>query len=196
MANPVYNVRDTGRNSARTSDVREIADNIVTSMTSVTTGTIAVTADTNTDVSFTQPADTIIRNLIAIPAGNIVTAGASGDDVDFDLGTSAGGGQIIDQKAILDDGGSAVTWTANAPLYIIQNSHGHAANQFVSTSTTAGVVGGPATSEAIVIAGTLYTASARTLHARLTPLANNLATAATTVTYLVQFLHMGTTPDQ
>ena len=41
MANPVYNVRDTGRNSARTSDVREIADNIVTSMTSVTTGTIA-----------------------------------------------------------------------------------------------------------------------------------------------------------
>ena len=196
MANPVYNVRDTGRNSARTSDVREIADNIVTSMTSVTTGTIAVTADTNTDVSFTQPADTIIRNLIAIPAGNIVTAGASGDDVDFDLGTSAGGGQIIDQKAILDDGGSAVTWTANAPLYIIQNSHGHAANQFVSTSTTAGVVGGPATSEAIVIAGTLYTASARTLHARLTPLANNLATAATTVTYLVEFLHMGATPDQ
>lgn len=196
MANPVYNVRDTGRNSARTGDVREMAENMVHSWTSVTTGTIAVTADANTDVSFTQPADTIIRNLIAIPAGNIVTAGASGDDVDFDLGTSAGGGQIIDQKAILDDGGSAVTWSANAPLYIIQNSHGHAANQFVSTSTTAGVVGGPATSEAIVIAGTLYTASARTLHARLTPLANDLATAATTVTYLVQFLHMGTTPDQ
>ena len=196
MANPVYNVRDTGRNSARTSDVREIADNIVTSMTSVTTGTIAVTADATYDVSFTQPADTIIRNLIAIPAGNIVTAGASGDDVDFDLGTAAGGGQIIDEKAILDDGGSAVTWTANAPLYIIQNSHGHAANQFVSTATTAGVVGGPATSEAIVIASTLYSAAARTLHARLKPLANNLATAATTVTYLVEFLHLGATPDQ
>ena len=196
MANPVYNVRDTGRNSARTSDVREIADNIVTSMTSVTTGTIAVTADATYDVSFTQPADTIIRNLIAIPAGNIVTAGASGDDVDFDLGTSAGGGQIIDEKAILDDGVSAVTWTANAPLYIIQNSHGHAANQFVSTATTAGVVGGPATSEAIVIASTLYSAAARTLHARLKPLANNLATAATTVTYLVEFLHLGATPDQ
>ena len=196
MANPVYNVRDTGRNSARTGDVREIADNLVTSMTSVTTGTIAVTADATYDVSFTQPADTIIRNLIAIPAGNIVTAGASGDDVDFDLGTSAGGGQIIDEKAILDDGGSAVTWTANAPLYIIQNSHGHAANQFVSTATTAGVVGGPATSEAIVIASTLYSAAARTLHARLKPLANDLATAATTVTYLVEFLHLGATPDQ
>ena len=120
MANPVYNIRDTGRNSARTGDVRELAENMLTSMTSVTTATIAVTDDTNTDVSFTQPADTIIRNLIAIPAGNIVTGGSSGNDVDFSLGTAAGGGQIIATEAILDDGGSAVTWTANAPLYIIQ----------------------------------------------------------------------------
>ena len=196
MANPVYNVRDTGRNSARTADVREIADNLVHSWTSVTTGTIAVTHSTNVDVSFTQPADTIIRNLIAIPAGNIVTGGSSGNDVDFSLGTASGGGQLIATEAILDDGGSAVTWTANAPLYIIQNSHGHGANAFVSTSVTAGVVGGPATSEAIVIAGSLYTASARTLYARLTPIGADLATAATTVTYLVQFLHLGTTPDQ
>ena len=195
MSNPVFNVRDTGRNSARTGDVRGLADNVVTSWTSATTGTIAVTADATYDVSFTQPADTIIRNLIAIPAGNIVTAGASGDDVDFDLGTAAGGGQIIDEEAILDDGGSAVTWSANAPLYIIQDSHGHAANQFVSTATTAGVVGGPATSEAIAIAATLYSASARTLYIRLKPLANNLATAATTVTYLIEFLHLGVLPD-
>jgi len=143
----------------------------------------------------TQPADTIIRNLIAIPAGNIVTAGASGDDVDFDLGTAAGGGQLIDEKAILDDGGSAVTWTANVPLYIIQNSHGHAANAFVGTGVTAGVYGGPATSEAIVIASTLYSSSARSIYARLKPLANDLATAATTVTYLVEFLHLGVLPD-
>ena len=175
MANPVINIRDTGRNSARTADVRGLADNSVNSWTSATTGTIAVTADATYDVSFTQPADTIIRSLIAIPAGNIVTAGASGDDIDFDLGTAAGGGQLIDEKVILDDGGAAVTWTANVPLYIIQNSHGHAANAFVGTGVTAGVVGGPATSEAIVIASTLYSAAARTLHARLKPLANNLA---------------------
>tara|TARA_Y100000593_G_C4274486_1_gene319267 strand:- start:838 stop:1428 length:591 start_codon:yes stop_codon:yes gene_type:complete len=196
MANPVYNVRDTGRNSARTGDVREMADNMLTSWTSVTTGTIAVTDDTNTDVSFTQPADTIIRNIIAVPAGNIVTAGGSGNDVDFSLGTSSGGTQIIATEAILDDGGSAVTWSANAPLYLVQDSHGHAANQFVSTSTTAGVVGGPATSEAIVIAATLYTASARTLYMRLTPIGADLATAATTVTFLIEFLHLGATPDQ
>ena len=195
MGSPVFKIRDTGRNSARTGDVQELADHVVHSWTSVTTGTIAVTDDTNTDVSFTQPADTIIRNLIAIPAGNIVTAGGSGNDVDFSLGTSSGGTQIIATEAILDDGGSAVTWSANAPLYIIQNSHGHAANQFVSTATTAGVVGGPATSEAIVIAGTLYTASARTLYARLTPIGADLATAATTVTFLVEFLHCGVLPD-
>ena len=195
MANPVINIRDTGRNSAKTADVRGLADNSVNSWTSATTGTIAVTADATYDVSFTQPADTIIRSLIAIPAGNIVTAGASGDDVDFDLGTAAGGGQVIDEKAILDDGGAAVTWTANAPLYIIQNSHGHAANAFVGTGVTAGVVGGPATSEAVVIAATLYSAAARTLHARLKPLANDLATAATTVTYLVEFLHLDVLPD-
>ena len=195
MGSPVFKIRDTGRNSARTGDVQELADHVVHSWTSVTTGTIAVTDDTNTDVSFTQPADTIIRNLIAIPAGNIVTAGGSGNDVDFSLGTSSGGTQIIATEAILDDGGSAVTWSANAPLYLIQNSHGHAANQFVSTSTTAGVVGGPATSEAIAIAATLYTASARTLYARLTPIGADLATAATTVTFLVQFLHLGVLPD-
>jgi|TARA_R110002020_G_scaffold333815_2_gene549225 hypothetical protein len=195
MASPVIEIRDTGRNSARTGDVRDLADNVVSSWTSTTTGTIAVTDDTHTDVSFTQPADTILRNLIAIPAGNIVTAGGSGNDVDFSLGTSSGGAQLVATEAILDDGGSAVTWTANAPLYLIQDSHGHAANQFVSTSTTAGVVGGPATSEAIAIAATLYSASARTLYARLTPIGADLATAATTVTFLVEFLHLGVLPD-
>ena len=99
MANPVFKIRDTGRNSARAADVQELADHVVQSWTSVTTGTIAVTDDTNTDVSFTQPADTIIRDLIAIPAGNIVTAGGSGNDVDFSLGTSAGGTQLIATEA-------------------------------------------------------------------------------------------------
>ena len=195
MANPVFDIRNTGRNSARAVDVQELADHICNSWTSVTTGTIAVTDDTHTAASFTQPADTIIRNLIAIPAGNIVTGGTSGNDVDFSLGTAAGGGQLIATEAILDDGGSAVTWTANAPLYIIQNSHGHGANAFVSTGVTAGVVGGPATSEAIVIAATLYSAAARTLHIRLTPIGADLATAATTVTFLVEFLHLGVLPD-
>ena len=48
MASPVINIRDTGRNSSRTGDVRALADNVVTSWTSTTTGTIAVTAAANT----------------------------------------------------------------------------------------------------------------------------------------------------
>ena len=182
----LVNIRKDINDTAIASDVRRLSARAGAEVT-VTTATIAVTDDTNTDVSFTQPAGTIIRNLIAIPAGNIVTGGTSGNDVDFSLGTAAGGGQIIATEAILDDGGSAVTWAANAPLYLIKDSHGHAANQFVTTSVTAGVVGGPATSEAIVIASTLYSAADRTLHARLTPIGADLATAATTVKYIVQF---------
>tara|TARA_B110000037_G_scaffold157326_1_gene177504 strand:- start:156 stop:731 length:576 start_codon:yes stop_codon:yes gene_type:complete len=180
------NIRKDVNDAATALDVRLLSER-VGAQVEVTTATIAVTDDTNTDVSFTQPGGTIIRNLIAIPAGNIVTGGSSGNDVDFSLGTAAGGGQIIATEAILDDGGSAVTWAANAPLYLIQNSHGHGANAFVSTSVTAGVVGGPATSEAIVIASTLYSAADRTLHARLTPIGADLGTAATTVKFIVQF---------
>jgi len=182
----IVNIRKDVNDAAIASDVRRLSARAGAEVT-VTTATIAVTDDTNTDVSFTQPAGTIIRNLIAIPAGNIVTGGTSGNDVDFSLGTAAGGGQIIATEAILDDGGSAVTWAAKAPLYLIKDSHGHGANAFVSTSVTAGVVGGPATSEAIVIASTLYSAADRTLHARLTPIGADLATAATTVKYIVQF---------
>ena len=182
----LVNIRKDINDTAIASDVRRLSARTGAEVT-VTTATIAVTDDTNTDVSFTQPAGTIIRNLIAIPAGNIVTGGSSGNDVDFSLGTAAGGGQIIATEAILDDGGSAVTWAAKAPLYLIKDSHGHGANAFVSTSVTAGVVGGPATSEAIVIASTLYSAADRTLHARLTPIGADLATAATTVKYIVQF---------
>ena len=182
----LVNIRKDVNDAAIASEVRRLSARAGAEVT-VTTATIAVTDDTNTDVSFTQPAGTIIRNLIAIPAGNIVTGGTSGNDVDFSLGTAAGGGQIIATEAILDDGGSAVTWAAKAPLYLIKDSHGHGANAFVTTSVTAGVVGGPATSEAIVIASTLYSAADRTLHARLTPIGADLATAATTVKYVVQF---------
>ena len=160
----------------------------LTSVTA-TSATIAVTHSTNTDTSFTQPAGTILKDLYAIPAGNIVTAGNSGDDIDFSLGTSSGGAELVATEAILDDGGSAVTWAASAPLRIVSNSNGHAANAFLSTSVEdAGVIGGPATSEAIAIAATLYSSSERTLYARLTPLQTNLGTAATTVKYVAVFM--------
>jgi hypothetical protein len=139
------NIRDTGRNSAKTGDVRGLADRVettnpdqevtTTNEVKVTTGTIAVTDDTNTIVTIAQPAGTVLVNLIAYPQGNIVTAGSSGNDLDIFIGTASAGAQLLAATAILDDGGAAVTWTANVPLYIIENAHGKAANQFA----TAGV---------------------------------------------------------
>ena len=189
------NIRDTGRNSAKTGDVRDLADRVettnpdqevtTTNEVKVTTGTIAVTDDTNTVVTIAQPAGTVLTNLIAYPQGNLVTAGSSGNDLDIFVGTASAGVQLVAATAILDDGGAAVTWTANVPLYVIENSHGKAANQFATTGV--GPKGGPATTEAIVIAGALYSAAARDIFVTLRPIGADLATAATTVTYIAQF---------
>ena len=189
------NIRDTGRNSAKTQDVRALASRvdttnpdeevITTNEVKTTTGTIAVTDDTNTIVTIAQPAGTILMNLIAYPAGNLVTAGSSGNDLDISIGTASAGAQLLAATAILDDGGAAVTWTANVPLFVIENAHGKAANQFATTGI--GPKGGPATSEAVVIAGALYSASARNIFVTLRPIGADLATAATTVTYIAQF---------
>ena len=62
------NIRKDVNDAATASDVRLLSER-VGAQVEVTTATIAVTDDTNTDVSFTQPGGTIIRNLIAIPAG-------------------------------------------------------------------------------------------------------------------------------
>ena len=188
-------IRDTGRNSAKTQDVRALASRvdttnpdeevITTNEVKTTTGTIAVTDDTNTIVTIAQPAGTILMNLIAYPAGNIVTGGSSGNDLDIFIGTASAGAQLLAATAILDDGGAAVTWTANVPLFVIENAHGHAANHFATAGI--GPKGGPATSEAIVVAGALYSASARNIFVTLRPIGADLATAATTVTYIAQF---------
>ena len=189
------NIRKNINDAANILDVRALASRVdttnpaeqVTTMqeVKVTTGTIAVTDDTNTIVTIPQPAGTILTNLIAYPQGNLVTAGSSGNDLDVFIGTASAGAQLLAATALLDDGGGAVTWTANVPLYIIENSHGKAANQFATTGV--GPKGGPATTEAVVIAGALYSAAARNIFVTLRPIGADLATAATTVTWIAQF---------
>ena len=71
----------------------------------------------------------------------------------------------------------------------IDNGVPAAANAFSTMS------GGPATSEAMTLSASLYSSAARTLHIRLKPLANDLATAATTVTFIIEFQHLAVTPD-
>ena len=148
-----------------------------------TSATVAVTKDTNYAVpAISQPAGTIIKDVICIPAGNIVTAGNSGDDLDLSIGTSAAGEQIAGLKAILDDGGSALTWAANYPLYIFQNGSGRGANAHAGS--------GIATSEATVWASTPYSAGARDIHINFRANTDNLATAATTIKVVVVFQYV------
>lgn len=146
------------------------------------TATVTATAAANTDLTVQQPANTTIKNLYVIPQGTFTTNGVSGDDLDIDVGTgeTAGGGQIIDQKALLDDGGAAVTMAKGDVLAVINNFAGAASNAFVDI--------GPATSEAMTIVdGTLGTADARQINIRFTPLANDLA-ATSTVKVVVEFV--------
>ena len=88
--------------------------------------------------------------------------------------------------ALLDDGGGAVTWTANTPLWIIENGHGKAANQFAAG---VGPYGGPATTEAITPAATFYSSGARDIHVNFRAQGADLATAATTVKVIMTFLY-------
>ena len=178
----------TGVTSATGGLVIGAADSLKLIGVTATTGTIAVTDDTNTIVTIAQPAGTILKDLIAYPAGNIVTGGSSGNDLDIFIGTASAGAQLLAATALLDDGGAAVTWTANVPLYIIENSHGQAANAFATAGI--GPKGGPATSEAIVIAAALYSAAARDIFVTLRPIGADLATAATTVKYIAVFQYL------
>ena len=178
----------TGVTSATGGLVIGAADSVKLIAVTATTGTIAVTDDTNTIVTIAQPAGTILKDLIAYPAGNIVTGGSSGNDLDIFIGTASAGAQLLAATALLDDGGAAVTWTANVPLYIIENSHGQAANAFATAGI--GPKGGPATSEAIVIAAALYSAAARDIFVTLRPIGADLATAATTVKYIAVFQYL------
>ena len=74
MSNPVVKIRDTGRNSSRTGDVRELADNVITSATSTTTGTIAVTAAAKILVSASMVVKIasleVCNALVAAPVGS------------------------------------------------------------------------------------------------------------------------------
>ena len=162
------------------------------SSATATSSTIAVTHSTNTPVpAISQPAGTIIKDVIFINAGNLVTNGSSGNDLDFDIGTSAAGAQIVALTALLDDAGGAVTWTANSPLWVIRDSNGHAANAFAAgTTNLAGTTGGPATSEAIALASTLYSAAARDIHVNFRPHTGNMTTAATTVKVIMTFMYL------
>tara|TARA_B100000795_G_scaffold269022_1_gene257256 strand:+ start:21 stop:665 length:645 start_codon:yes stop_codon:yes gene_type:complete len=143
--------------------------------------TIPVTFNINTDGIIAQPAGSVLRKLEIIPQVAITTAGAAGNDLDFSLGTTVGGVDLLAASALLNDGGAAVTAPKGRPLPVIDNYAGQAANYFATAPYF-----GPATTEASAILATTYSATARNLHFRFTPLAANL-TASGKVTVIARF---------
>jgi hypothetical protein len=145
-----------------------------------TSGTIAVTHTTNTDVSVgEQPAGTFIKDIILYNSVTFTNASGGSDDFDVSIGTAAGGAQLLGATALID--GASKTWAATTPIYLIENSRGHALDKFTHT------FGGPNKTEAIAPAGNLYTATARDIHVRFTPLNTNMAAAGGTIKVTVVF---------
>ena len=145
-----------------------------------TSATIAVTKDTDYAVpAISQPAGSYIWEVSFISAGNIVTAGGSGDDLDFSIGTAAAGAEIVALTAILDDGGAAVTMTANEPVTPIIGGAGRPANYAVGSGVSASE--GPVW----VASGTAYSATTRDIHINFRAQTTNLATAATDVHFTI-----------
>tara|TARA_R100000808_G_scaffold24947_1_gene59761 strand:- start:31493 stop:32044 length:552 start_codon:yes stop_codon:yes gene_type:complete len=141
-------------------------------------GAITATAAATTQGTFAQPANSWLKDLIIVPQSTLTTGNNGSDELDFCLGTAAGGAQLMTQKAILD--GADLSLAANIPLYVLSNGQSVAANASLGS--------GAATSEASVVAGSLYSAAGRTVHFEFTPINQDLAAtgAATVIAVFVQ----------
>lgn len=153
---------------------------LVTSTESVVVA-VTATAAANSDGTVVQPANTTIKSVYVIPQGTITTGGTSGDDLDISIGAATSFTDIVGAKAILDDGGAAVTMSKGMVLPIIKEFQGSAATDHAEQGVTG--------SEAIVIAaGGLTTAASRDVNVRFTPLVNDLA-ATDSVRVVFEFIH-------
>jgi hypothetical protein len=155
---------------------------------SVTSGTIPQAVQANAVPPIKQPAGTFIKDVFFTGAGNIVTQGGGGDHFRFKIGTAADGGEIVANTNLLNNPTAVVTWVANVPLPVIKDGMGQAADAF--TDGGIGPPGGPATSEAIVLAGATYSAAARDFHVTFETLANTLTTADTTIKVVIRFMYI------
>jgi len=156
---------------------------------SETSGNILPAHTTDNPVpAISQPAGTFIKDVFFLNAGDFVTDGVDGHDFVFTIGTAAAGTQIVAQTGLLDDGGVAVTWTANSPLPVIKDGMGQAADAFATTGI--GPKGGPATTEAIVLAAPTYSVAARDIHVNFKTLTGNMTTATTTIKVVIRFMYV------
>ena len=152
-------------------------------VSTVITNTVGV----NTDITVIQPANSVLTRVLVVNTGatDIVTAGAGGDDLDLSIGVGASFVNAMLATALLNDGGGAVTWASGVGLPLFMGSQpavaavtGAIANAFAPAD---GVIGGPATSEALVwipATAPLFTVAQRNLNFRFQVLANPLTTTS------------------
>ena len=166
-------LRDGAFQNVEVSGVQTKGGNAVCNLVkSESTIAVAATAAGANETSITQPAGTILHDLIFTASSAITTAGAAGDDLDFQVGTASTGAQVVAATALLDDGGAAVTLAADAPVWVIRDSVGIGANAITLANGQGQAI---ATSEAVSVLVSLYSATERSLFVTFTPLANDLA---------------------
>ena len=160
MANPMY-----GQN--KYDDDAQIAATEANKHKSVVvdsdwSANVVVTAGTGGTVEISQPDNSVLWELYVVLDG-VWTTHAS-NDLDFDLGSTAKGGQYIDEAAIYDNAGASVTLPTSLPIPVMIGGQGAAADEYKYVSH------GYA-NEAFTIAASLVntSGSARTMHASLIP---------------------------
>ena len=159
------------------------------------TETIAQTADTY-EVTISQPANTILRNLIFFQVPNPgesatgITPPVLGGRVNYSLGIASdrypgGSGNIVSctggESVIVNDN---TVWNLYAPLYVIQDSHGH------DNNWTAKILGGPTGSSQINIIASPASESARDLFVVIGVVGTLQAIPNSKIRIIAQFMHI------
>ncbi len=144
--------------------------------TTATVGALNANVDLNLGV---QPANTTIRSVYIRPNSVLTTGNNAADELDFSMGTQAGGQQIVAISPILD--GLTVTMPAGFQYPLILNGRGAAANAL----DIYGDGTNPVTSSAVAPL-LLSTLTPRNLFVRFTG-ANQALAAQGTVTVTVVF---------
>jgi len=140
----------------------------------------------STDIAaITQPANTVIKDIIIVSDSILSSSGVSGDGMDVSIGTAAGGAQIMALCEILDDGGAAVHLQAYHPMYLVENCRGQAANWAAPHTATSEATSGK------LVAGLLDIGAEREIHVRFDVIDADLG-AAGNVQVIVNFLHYHT----
>ena len=183
MANPLYGQNKYDDDAQFAANVANLWKSVI--VDSGWSANVVVTAGTGGTVTVSQPDSTILKDLYVILDGTWTTHASN--DLDFDLGSSAKGGQYIDEKAIYDNAGASVTLPTGVPFPCVIDGQGAAVGAMLASTGYTNELFTPVTSFVN------SSGSARTLHVSLIP--NTGAMAAMTSAKFKAVAVFGKTSD-